>query len=67
MADEHEREHEIDGVDGAHVADMLDIQVLMGWDGDRCECLVCHCQRFFDGAEDRLCDPCREGRHTDGS
>ena len=52
------------GLDGASVADMLEIETLMGWDGDRCECTECRCERFRDGADDTLCRECLAGDHS---
>ena len=43
---------------------MLEIETLMGWDGDRCECTECRCERFRDGADDTLCRECLAGDHS---
>lgn len=58
-----EDEVEIDGEDQVHVEDMLAVETLMGWDGDRCQCQVCACERFIDGADERLCAACLAGDH----
>ena len=54
----------MDGEDGAHVEDMLAVETLMGWDGDRCLCPDCVCERFRDGADDIQCGPCLQGEHS---
>ncbi len=61
MPDDDERE--IDGEDGARGEDMLAVQTLMGWDGDRCLCQDCACERFRDGVDDSLCTACLAGDH----
>lgn len=48
---------------GDQVEDVLMVEALMGWDGDRCECVECDCPRFRDTADDIRCGDCREGRH----
>jgi len=55
---------ERDGEDQAHVEDMLEIETLMGWDGDRCRCTVCVCQRFLDGSDNEWCPECLAGDHS---
>jgi hypothetical protein len=58
-----EDEPEIEGEDQASVEDMLQVETLMGWDGDRCECAECRCERFRDGSDATLCGPCLAGDH----
>jgi hypothetical protein len=58
-----EDELEIDGEDGARVEDALLVETLMGWDGDRCECPDCACERFRDGTDATLCAACLAGDH----
>lgn len=60
---ESEGEFEMDGEDQARVEDMLQVETLMGWDGDRCLCQDCACERFRDGADDTLCAACLVGDH----
>lgn len=62
MPDEDERER--DGTDGASLEDMLEVQTLMGWDGDRCLCPDCRCERFRDGSDAVQCEDCLRGRHA---
>ena len=57
MPDEDELDHE------SLVEDALLVDTLMGWDGDRCECVECDCPRFQDTVDDKRCGDCREGRH----
>ncbi|HUG30458.1 MAG TPA: hypothetical protein VMQ65_08110 [Candidatus Limnocylindria bacterium] len=52
-----------DAFDSPGIADVLLVETLMGWDGDRCECVDCRCERFRDGSDDTLCAACREGDH----
>ncbi len=59
-------EDELGGEDELEVdpaEDVLLVEALMGWDGDRCECAECDCPYFRDGADDIRCPDCREGRH----
>jgi hypothetical protein len=56
LPDEDEIEHD-------RVEDVLLVEALMGWDGDRCECDECDCPRFRDAADDVRCGDCRVGRH----
>jgi hypothetical protein len=44
------------------VHDALQVEALMGWDGDPCEC-TCGCKRFRAGDDDGLCPECRLGDH----
>ena len=55
-------EQEQDGEDGATVADMLEVETLMGWDGERCQCPH-GCERFADGSDDGWCEQCGKGDH----
>jgi hypothetical protein len=43
--------------------EVLQVEALMGWDGDRCACDECDCPRFKDGEDDGRCNECRGGRH----
>lgn len=58
-----EDELEIDGSDGESVDDVLIVEALMGWDGDRCRCEECLCPRYLDGTDPDRCSDCVEGRH----
>lgn len=60
---EAEDELQIDGEDQARVEDMLLVETLMGWDGDRCRCPDCRCERFLDGTHETLCAACLAGDH----
>ena len=50
-----------DPFDSPGIADVLLVETLMGWDGDRCEYAECRCERFRDGADDTLCKECLAG------
>ena len=52
---------------GDSVEDVLDVETLLGWDGDPCECSECECPRFRDGAEGARCPDCRAGSHWPGA
>jgi hypothetical protein len=58
-------ELEMDGEDQEGVDEMLQVETLMGWDGDRCTCVDCRCERFRDG-EDPRCLQCQAGEHGPG-
>ena len=54
---------EIDSAGAALVEDVLLVEALMDWDGDRCACPDCTCQRLRDGADLTLCAACLAGDH----
>ena len=63
MPDEEELQGEDEGGLEALVDDALLTDALMGWDGTRCQCAVCECPRFRDGADPLLCRDCLVGIH----
>ena len=44
------------------------VKTLMGWDGDRCECPACACERFPFGTNGTMCAECiaRDHWRADG-
>jgi hypothetical protein len=58
-----ELEAEGAGEDEARIEDALLVEVLMGWDGDRCACVECDCPRFRDQSDETRCLDCLVGQH----
>ena len=44
--------------------DELMVELLMGWDGDPCECDQCQCHRSRDRVDASTCAACSVGQHS---
>ena len=49
---------------GELATEAIEVETLMGWDGDPCLCQACTCERFRDSDDDGRCPDCRAGKHA---